>query len=158
MLALRRNTGGESRQNDKCHWRDIFSWFGGVLLALLFISDAYLPKLPDTRGADPDLPVIRIHSDRKWPEPVVYNTHLPTITPAHITNADSLPSPAAAADASVKARETFAQLQPSDASQLKPSNPRKRESNLQRKRMIAKKSAALLAQRPQLVFFGISSW
>jgi hypothetical protein len=38
---------------------------GGVLLALLLIADANLPKLPLTDRANPDLPVIRIHSDRK---------------------------------------------------------------------------------------------
>ena len=42
-----------------------FLFVGGVLLALLFLSDAYLPKLPAAERADTDLPVIRIHSDRK---------------------------------------------------------------------------------------------
>jgi hypothetical protein len=97
-----------------------FFFVGGVLLALLFFSDAYLPQLPVTR-ANPDLPVIRIHSDRKWPEHVVYNTNLPTIIPAHIANTDSLPAPATVADTSVKAQEAFAQLQPSDANQQQPS-------------------------------------
>ena len=44
-----------------------FFFVGGVLLALLFISDAYLPKLPVADRAYTDLPVIRIHSNRKWP-------------------------------------------------------------------------------------------
>jgi hypothetical protein len=105
--------------------RNFFS-VGGVLLALLLISDAYLPKLPVTDRANPDLPVIRIHSGRKWPERVVYNTNLPTIIPAHIANTDSLPAPPTVADARAKAREAFAQLQPSDANQLQPSDPKKR--------------------------------
>jgi hypothetical protein len=29
-----------------------FVWVGSVLLALLFIADAYLPKLPDTGNAN----------------------------------------------------------------------------------------------------------
>ena len=49
-----------------------FLYVGGVLLALLFILDAYLPKIPVADRAMIDLPVIRIHSDRKWPERVVY--------------------------------------------------------------------------------------
>jgi len=116
------------------------------LLALLLISDAYLPQLPLADRANPDLPVIRIHSDRKWPERVVYNTNLPAIIPAHIANTDSLPA---------------AQLQPSDANQLQPSDPKKREPTLQRKRKIAKRRAApptiRLAQRPQFGFVGEAS-
>jgi hypothetical protein len=139
-----------------------FFFVGGVLLALLFISDAYLPKLPVTDRANPDLPVIRIHSDRKWPERVVYNTNLPTIVPAHIVNTDSLSAPTTVADVSAKAREAFAQLQPSDAKQLPSSDSKKREPTLQRKRKIAKRPAApppiRLAQRPQFGFFGRSTW
>ena len=135
---------------------------GRVLLALLFISDACLPKLPITDRANPDLSVIRIHSDQKWPECVVYDTHLPTIIPAHIANTDSLPAPATVADASAKAREAFAQLLPSDAKQLPSSDPKKREPTLQRKRKIAKRPAApptiRLAQRPQFGFFERSIW
>jgi hypothetical protein len=139
-----------------------FFFVGGVLLALLLISDAYLPKLPVTDRADSVLPVIRIHSDRKWPERVVYDTNLPTIIPAHIANADSLPAPARVGDASAKAREAFARLLPSDANQFQPSDPKKREPTLQRKRKIAKRRAApptiRLAQRPQFGFVGGNIW
>jgi hypothetical protein len=134
---------------------------GGVLLALLFISDAYLPKLPVTDRANPNLLVIRIHSDRKWPERVVYDTNLPTIIPSHIANTDSLPAPSTVADASAKAQEAFAQLLPSDANQLRPSDPKKREPTLQRKRKTVKRRAPpaiRLAQRPQFGFVGGSIW
>jgi hypothetical protein len=137
-----------------------FLFIGGLLLALLFVSDAYLPKRPAAEKANPDLPVIRIHSDQKWPERVVYNTNLPTIIPAHIVNTDSVPSPAALASASAKAqaREAFAQVQSSDISQ--PSDPKKPEPT-QRKRKIAKRHAppiVRLGQRPQFVFLGRSTW
>jgi len=142
-----------------------FFFVGGVLLALLFISDAYLPKLPVADRANSDLPVVRIHSDRKWPERVVYDTSLPTIIPAQIANTDaSVPAPATVADVSAKAqvREAFAQLQPSDANQLQPSDPKKSEPKLQRKRKIAKRRVAppivLLAQQPQFGLFGNSIW
>jgi hypothetical protein len=80
-----------------------FSYVGGVLLALLFVLDAYLPKAPVAERADANLPVIRIHSDRKWPDRVVYDTSLPTIIPAQIASGEaSIPAPAAAADVSVK--------------------------------------------------------
>jgi len=140
-----------------------FIFVGGVLLALLFISDAYLPKLPVARGANTDLPVIRIHSDRKWPERVVYDTSLPTIIPAQIADTTAgVPALATVAHVSAKmlVREAFAQMQPSDANQLQPSDPKKPEPKLQRQRKIAKKRAGppmvLVAQRPQFGLFGFS--
>src|ERR1700674_5050455 len=54
-----------------------FLFVGGALLALLFVVDAGLPKFPVPDRADSDSPVIRIHTDRKWPESVVFNTSLP---------------------------------------------------------------------------------
>src|SRR3984957_4989348 len=100
-----------------------FFFVGGALLALLFISDAYLPKPPDVVSADADLPVIRIHSERKWPERVVFDTSRPTIVPAQVAKTQSgTPVPAMAAEFPPKARvrEAFAQL-PSAAAQVQTS-------------------------------------
>ena len=60
-----------------------FMYVGGALLALLFIADACLPPLPVAKASRSatDLSVIRIHSDTKWPERVVFDTTRPTITP-----------------------------------------------------------------------------
>jgi hypothetical protein len=142
-----------------------YFFFGGVLLALLFISDAFLPKLRVADSAYTDLPVIRIHSNRKWPERVVYDTSLPTIIPAQVANTDaSVLPPEAVTDVSAKAqvREAFAQLQPSDAEQLGQSKPKTPEQKLQRKRKIAKRrlapSMVLVARQPQFGFFGNSIW
>ncbi len=142
-----------------------FFFVGGVLLALLFISDAFLPKLRVADSAYTDLPAIRIHSNRKWPERVVYDTSLPTIIPAQVANTDaSVPPPEAVTDVSAKAqvREAFAQLQPSDAEQLGQSKPKTPEQKLQRKRKIAKRrlapSMVLVARQPQFGFFGNSIW
>jgi hypothetical protein len=142
-----------------------FFFFGGVLLALLFISDAFLPKLRVADSAYTDLPVIRIHSNRKWPERVVYDTSLPTIIPAQVANTDaSVLPPEAVTDVSAKAqvREAFAQLQPSDAEQLGQSKPKTPEQKLQRKCKIAKRrlapSVVLVARQPQFGFFGNSIW
>jgi hypothetical protein len=104
---------------------------GGVLLALLFISDPFLPKLPVADWSNSHSAIIRIHSDQKWPERVVYDTSLPTLIPAQIENVETdLPGPARVGDV-VKAmgREAFAQLQlqPSDAIQLRRSDPKKRD-------------------------------
>ena len=134
-----------------------FVWVGSVLLALLFIGDACLPKLP-TAGKTAALPPgIRIYSDQKWPERIVYDTSLPTVVPAQIANIEAN---AAAPElvASTKEREAFAQLQPS--SQL--SDAKKREPKLQRQRKIAKRRAAppaLLAGRQvQFGWFGNRIW
>src|SRR3954466_1532510 len=92
-----------------------FLLVGGVLLALIFVSDLYLPKSPVAeRAADIDRQVIRIHSDRKWPERIVLDTSLATITPAPAQGVASVPpapapapaapAPAPPADDAAKAR------------------------------------------------------
>jgi hypothetical protein len=131
-----------------------FLFVGPMLLALLFVSDAYLPKLPGAARANADLPVIRIHihSDRKWPERVVYDTSLPAIIPAQIVNTDAgVTIPATVADVwtTTQVREAFARLQPSDSKRPEPKP--------QHKRKIAKNRPApmvLVAQRPQFGWFG----
>jgi hypothetical protein len=142
-----------------------FLLVGGVLLALLFVADAYLPKTPPADTANTDLPVIRIHTDRTWPARIVYDTSLPTIvaTQAASTVARA-EEPATAADTPVKAqvREAFAQMQPSDAQQLQQSESRKPEAKPQHKRKITKRRAGppmfLVARHPQFGWFGHSIW
>lgn len=142
-----------------------FVFVGGALLALLFISDAYLPKMPDEVRAASELPVIRIHSDRKWPERVVFDTSHPTIVPQQTAStAASVTAPATVADVSAKARvrDSFAQLQPSDQTQAQLPDPKKLEKKVVRKRRIAKQRAAppmmLVAQQPQFSLFGNNTW
>jgi hypothetical protein len=136
-----------------------FFLVGGVLLALLFVVDAVLPKLPVADRTDTDLPVIRIHSDRKWPERVVFDTSIPTITPAPTAKAEAVapaPAPAVVADVSakVRVREAFAQFVPPD--------PKKPEQKPQRKRKIAKSRVGppvvLVAQQPRFGFFDSGMW
>lgn len=143
-----------------------FFLVGGVLLALVFISDLYLPKSPVAeRAADIDRQVIRIHSDRKWPERIVFDTSLPTVTPKPAQAlASAAPAPAAAADeAKARVRESFAQLPPpSDSRHVHVAELRKPEAKLQRKRKIARRRLGpppvMMAQQPQFGFFGNSWW
>ena len=142
-----------------------FIYVGGVLLALLFILDAYLPELPVAGRENIHLPVIRIHSDRKWPERIVYDTSLATIVPAPVASKEAdVHIPATAADVSVKVREreAFAQLQSSDAKQLQLTDRKKRELKLQHERKIAKRRAApptvMVARQSQFGWFGNSVW
>ena len=141
-----------------------FLLVGGVLLALLFLSNEVLPQLPVAERvaeSGPDKPVIRINSDRKWPERVVFDTNMPTIVPpvapALVAKAEAAaPAPAAVAEVSAQARglQAFAQL--------KPSEPRKPEPKPQPKRKIAKTRFAppmvVVAQQPRFGFFGNDTW
>jgi hypothetical protein len=141
-----------------------FSYVGGVLLALLFILDAYLPKIPVDEKVHANLPVIRIHSDRKWPEIIVFDTSIPTIIPARIASSEpSVPAPQRTSEVAVKAggREAFAQMQPSDTRLLQPPSPKKREPKLQRRSRIARKYTPprfTSARQWQFGWFGQSAW
>jgi hypothetical protein len=139
-----------------------FFLVGGVLLALLFVADAVLPKLPVPDRADTDLPVIRIHSDRKWPERIAFDTSLPTIIPVTAAKVEAnIPAPAVGVSAKARMRDAFALLQPSGPTPLQTSNSRKPEPKLQQKRKIAKKHIGppimLVAQQPRFGLFG-NTW
>jgi hypothetical protein len=150
-----------------------FLFVGGALLALLLAIGALFPQQAVVASQAPssvDKTVVRIRSDQKLPERVVYDTSLPTIVPppavtAQVTAPVVAPSaPAAAsADATAQARvrETFAQFVPAEA--------KKPEPQVQRKRKIAKSRPAppmQFAQPPQMRvaqqshfgFFGGSNW
>ena len=142
-----------------------FLLVGGVLLALLFISDEYLPKLPVAHSVKAGLPLIRIHTDRSWPERVVFDTSHPTIIAVQNAIRDaSVQAPATVADVALKAQagEAFAQMQPSDSQQLLQSDPKKPEAKLQRKRKLSMRRATppmiLMARQPQLGWFGNRIW
>jgi hypothetical protein len=142
-----------------------FFYVGGVLLALLFAVDAYVPKEPVVSSAvvatTIENPTLRIRSDRKWPERVVYDTSLPTIVPppaARIEAVAAVPRPVAEMSAKARVRESFAQFRPAD-------DP-KPEAKPHPKRKIAKARAApppmpapmmRVAQRPNFGFF-TSTW
>ncbi len=134
-----------------------FLYVGAALLALLFISDQYLPKLRAEDRAESRSAIIYIHSDQKWPERIVYDTSLPTVVPAQITNIEANVA-APEIVASTAKREAFAQLQPS--SQL--SDAKKIEPKLQRHHKIATRRAAppaLFAGRQmQFGWFGNRIW
>ena len=150
-----------------------FLFVRGVLLALLLAVDALFPQqaVVASRGASSvDKTVVRIRSDQKLPERVVYDTNLPTIVPppavtAQVTAPVVAPAVAAASantNAQASLRETFAQLVPAEA--------KKPEPQAQRKRKVAKSRPAPLmqiAQQPQMRvaqqshfggFFGGSNW
>ena len=136
-----------------------FFYVGGVLLALLFAVDAYVPKEPvatstAAAAAPVENPTLRIRSDRKWPERVVYDTSLPTIVPPKTEIAAAVPAPASEMSAKARVRESFAQFRPAD-------DP-KPEAKPLPKRKIAKSRPAQpmvrVAQHPTFGFFGNNTW
>jgi hypothetical protein len=153
---------------------------GTALLALLFVIDACLPKLPAADNANStvnvasDLSVIRIHSDRRWPERVEFDTSMPTITPAPAALAEvNVPANAAAP---ARMRDAFAQLETTQAQtpiQAQTSEPKKPEPKLPpKRRIVASKTVAnrtvaknqagqpmmLVAQQPRFGFFSRTMW
>ena len=113
-----------------------FLYVGAALLALLFVAGEAFPTLPVTPVAQAtntaaDLPMIRIHTDRKWPERVVFDTSAPTIVPTQTQiakNQAGAAAPVTVADASTKvtARDAFAQLVPTDLKKAAPKPQQKR--------------------------------
>jgi hypothetical protein len=58
------------------------AFVGSLLLAILFIADWYLPMAPTQSVTSRETePIIRIKSDRKWPERMVFDTSAPIIVP-----------------------------------------------------------------------------
>ena len=135
-----------------------FLFVGGLLLALLFALDAFAPQQMAVAGnAAPSInkTVMRIHSDQKLPERVVYDTSLPAIVPL----AAVPPAPVADATVQAQVRNTFAQFVPAEAKKLE----KQPEPQAPRKRKIAKIRPAQpmrVAQQQHFGFgfFGSNAW
>jgi hypothetical protein len=113
-----------------------FLFVGGVLLALLFALDAFAPQqvaVASNSAASIDKTVVRIRSDVKPPERVVYDMSLPTIVPP-AAKTQVAAAPVADVDAQARVRDTFAQFVPAEAKKLE----KQPGSQAQRKRRIAK--------------------
>ena len=138
-----------------------FVFVGGALLALLFVANACLPALPATEvrsTAASDLAVIRIHSDRKWPERVVFDTSRPTIVPAAPVLAQAVPAPepakVSAPPLKTGVREAFAQVQ-TVAAHVEPKRKRK---SVAKNYGYGGQQRIRVAQQPPVAFFGNTLW
>jgi hypothetical protein len=147
-----------------------FLFVGGVLLALLFALDALVPQqvaVASNAAPSIDKTVVRIRSDQKLPERVVYDTSLPTIVPpaAKTQMAAAPAAPLADPAVQVRVRDTFAQFVPAEAKKLeKQVEP---QAQAPRKRKIAKARPAPAPAQPMRFaqqqhfgfgFFGNSTW
>jgi hypothetical protein len=122
-----------------------------VLLALLFVADACLPELP-TAGKTAALPPgIRIYSDQKWPERIVYDTSVTMVRSAPAANPEAAGSaPPMISVASPKLREALAELP------QQPANPKKPQHKFAKKH--AAKPVWLAARRSPFGWFGPTIW
>jgi hypothetical protein len=154
-----------------------FLYVGGALLALLLFANALLPQAPaiGSLASGADTPVIRIHSDKKWPERVVFDTSQLTIAPMTVAKADNPVAAPAVSVASPKARvrEAFAQLPLSERiPAVAPADAKKPEVKPHPKRKLAKarpvqppmtqqptmqQPTMLVAQQPHFGLFG-NTW
>ncbi len=139
-----------------------FLFVGGLLLALLVALDAFAPQqvaVASNAAPSIDKTVVRIRSDQKPPERVVYDTSLPTIVPpaAKTQIAAVPPVPVVDATAQARVRDTFAQFVPAEAKKLE----KQVEPQAPRKRKIAKSRPAQplrFAQQQHFGFFGNNTW
>src|ERR1700753_2656760 len=125
-----------------------FVYVGAALLALIVVLGKGFPVPPANETATAvvaasDTPMIRIHTDRKWPERVEFDTSAPTIVPVPVQTASA--GAPASVQPHVTARDASAQLTRPDVKKPDPKPPQKRK--------IAKRRVApppmQVAQRPQ---------
>jgi hypothetical protein len=144
-----------------------FIFVGGVLLALLLAVDAFVPQqavVASQAASSIDKTVVRIRSDQKPPERVVYDTSLPTIVPSQSLAALTTTPPAATpasplADASAQARvrDTFAQFVPTEAKKAEPQRKRKIARSRPPIQYGQQPQMRVAQQQPHFGFFG-SNW
>jgi len=143
-----------------------FGYVGGSLLALLFVCSAVFPKqpLPDVLSSDPERPAIRIHSDQKWPERVVFDTSMAPVAgpaPATIAQAAAPATPKAEAPsitAKARVREAFAQFTPAEPkheqkADLKPQPQPKRKVATKVAKVHVGRPLVLASQQPRYGWF-----
>ncbi|MGY4311092.1 hypothetical protein [Bradyrhizobium sp. JR3.5] len=142
---------------------------GAVLLALLFVANYWLPKAPTVDQAAADRPAIRIHSDRKWPERVVFDTQSLVIVAAVpateaatevATSSDVAKQPVTVAHSQVMAN-SFAMLPKPDtrpATTVDRKRQHKKSHLAARPRQSAQSQMLLAARQGQFGWFGFRTW
>lgn len=144
-----------------------FLYVGGALLALIVLIGGVISQPPaaDNLASGPDVPPIRIYSDRKLPERVVFDTTHPVVAPVKAAIAEVAPAPSpviAEFPPKARVREAFAQLPlpaqaPADIKKpaVKPKHKVARLHAPPRQPMMMQQPM-LVAQQPHFGFF--STW
>jgi hypothetical protein len=143
-----------------------FVFVGGALLALLFIVDACLPGAPAAQTAPTaqqatDLSVIRIHSNQKWPEKVVFDTAQPTTTPAPapvatVAEAAAPQKIAVAQPVKGQVREAFAEMR--NLNESRNAEAKRKRKSVARNNYYAPPPRMMVAQQRPAFFFGNNVW
>jgi len=150
-----------------------FLYVGGTLLSLILISSAVLPQipLPSTLTSGTDLPPVRIHTDRKLPERVVFDTNstvssapIPVVAAAKVARTAApmvqpvaTAAPTANPEISPKARvrEAFAQL-PADVDVSKPKTSESAPVTATEPKLVAKPKRKVAKPRTAPPFFMVA--
>jgi hypothetical protein len=120
-----------------------FLYVGGGLIALLFAIGAILPQEAAVHSAPGiDRSTVRIRSDQKLPERVVYDTTLPTIVPS-VAKVQNAAAAEPATSAQTRVRETFAQFVPGD--------PKKAEQGVVKAEQVAAKTEHVAAPKKRKI-------
>ena len=140
-----------------------FLLVGGALLVVLLVAGAWLPSLPVVEQVETQRTKIRIHTEMKLPERVVFDTSMPAVShPVNPMTAETEPpsSPLSADDLSAKARQAFASLQSSDTSKARVAELKRPEFKTSPSRRSETRKRAptprkiRLARQPQFDWFG----
>ena len=138
-----------------------FVFAGAALMALLFAFDALSPKAVADNGAQNvaaiDKSTLRIKSEQKWPERIVFDTTQPAIAPKAVETqaaltaqvAPSEPQMAPQFTPTARVRETFAQFVPAE--------PKKADTVAKKKKTV-KASPAQPLRLARSGWFGYSTW
>ncbi len=140
------------RQDAGMPLRLYFLGVGGVLLALLFAADGLLPRPSATgivSGTEP--PRIRIHSERKGPEAIVFDTTQPTIVPSAGARPEADVADATVAAPEAAVRRSFAHVVAARPAQAGGDAPRKISAKISA-RHPHKREVAMFRTRPSLSF------
>jgi len=140
---------------------------GAVLLALLFVADFWLPRAPTVDQAAADRPAIRIHSDRKWPERIVFDTRSPVIVAAatvgeatEVATSSDVAEPLVPVAQSPAVANSFAML-PKPGTRPPETVDRKRRKMWRvaaRQRRNVQPQMILAARQGQFGWFGFRNW
>ncbi|WP_407114711.1 hypothetical protein [Bradyrhizobium sp. LMG 9283] len=116
-----------------------FVFVGGVLLALLFAADCYLPAPLESAGTtDPDRTTMRIRSARSLPEKIVFDRSPRTLVPK-TAQADPIPE-----EPQQSARQAMASMPAAPPLEAKKEHPARKRAEA----CPQAKSSAKLARRP----------
>jgi len=135
---------------------------GAALFALLLIADFYLPAPAVDQRAASSSPAIRIHSERKWPVPVVFDTTQVAVAAVPASWDRNPPAPPATQEMSTGVREAFAlspRVDPHPAARIEQRKPQLARRYAARSvKRYAQPQIVLAARQGQFGWFGFRYW